>query len=312
MQWWQNLSRWLVNDQSLFEGMSDERLSQIDWLRAFPFVLIHLACLAVPLVGFSWVALGVAVGLYVVRMFAITGFYHRYFSHRSFVVPRPVQFIMGMIGCTAGQRGPLWWAGHHREHHAKSDTETDPHSPRVTGFWFSHTLWFLTRRNFPMRSARVRDWLAVPELVWLERFDWVPFLLLGFGCYGFGAWLGTHHPALGTNGWQMLVWGFFVSTVVLYHATYTINSIAHGFGKRRYETADDSRNNAWLAIITLGEGWHNNHHHYPRSARQGFFWWEIDLCYLGLCVMRTLGLARDLKPVPLDIRNATGSAGARS
>jgi len=296
--------RWVFNDAAFVDGIDEDRRDGVDWLRAVPFMLIHLACGFVVVVGVSWTALLVALMAYLVRMFAITGFYHRYFSHRSFEVSRAMRLAMGILGCTAGQRGPLWWAGHHREHHAKSDTAADPHSPSQRGFLYSHTIWFLTRGNFALRTGRVRDWLRYPELVWLEKLDWLPFIGFAFACYALGSWLEEFAPDLDTNGWQLLVWGFFISTVVLYHATYTINSIAHGLGRRRYETPDDSRNNAWLAVITLGEGWHNNHHHYPSSARQGFYWWELDVCFLGLCLMRSLGLARKLKTVPLDVKSS--------
>lgn len=179
-----------------------------------------------------------------------------------------------------------------------SDTEADPHSPAWQGFWFSHTLWFLTRGTHAMPERRVRDWLRYPELVWLERFDWIPFVMLAAGCFGLGAVIETLWPESGTSGAQMLVVGFFWSTVALYHGTYATNSLAHLFGTRRFDTTDDSRNNFWVALITLGEGWHNNHHHYPVAARHGFVWWELDITWLGLLVMRRLGLIADFKLVP--------------
>ncbi|MFT5391838.1 MAG: stearoyl-CoA desaturase (delta-9 desaturase) [Gammaproteobacteria bacterium] len=302
--------RWLSNDQSRLCELDESERARLDWFRVVPFVAIHLACFAVVVVGVSPAAVGVAVALYLVRMFFVTAFFHRYFSHRAFRASRPVQFAMGALGCTTGQRGPLWWAGHHRQHHSTSDTILDPHSPAHRGFLFSHTLWFLTRGSFATPSHRVRDWLRFPELRLLERLDWLPFVGLAAGCWVLGAWLESSVPALGTNGPQMLVWGFFISTVALYHATYTINSLAHRFGKRRYQTGDDSRNNFWLALITLGEGWHNNHHYYPSAARQGFFWWEIDLSYLGLRLMARLGLVRDMRPVPPRVLEQARAAGA--
>ncbi len=303
--------RWLVNEGGDVELTASER-AEMDWGRVIPFIALHVACGLVLVVGVSWVAVAVAVLLYLVRMFVITGFYHRYFSHRAFKVSRRFQFAMAVIGCSAGQRGPLWWAGHHREHHANSDTRRDPHSPLHTGFLYSHTLWFLTRGSFVTRVERVRDWLKFRELVMLERFDWVPFVGLGIACYALGAGLQQVMPELGTSGAQMLVWGFFISTVVLYHATYTINSLAHRFGRRRYATNDESRNNFWLALLTLGEGWHNNHHHYPAAARQGFFWWELDISYIVLRLLAALGLVTNLKPVPSDVladRRLAPSAG---
>ena len=207
---------------------------------------------------------------------------------------------MALAGCSAGQRGPLWWASHHREHHVTSDTPADPHSPR-NGFLNSHTLWFLKKANFSMKKERIKDMLKFPELVFLEKVDWIPFIGLAVFCFVLGSSLNSIYPQLGTSGLQMLVWGFFISTVVLYHATYTINSLCHRFGRRRFNTSDDSRNNFLLALLTLGEGWHNNHHRYPISTRQGFYWWEIDLSYFVLCLMSYLGLVNSMRPVPAQV-----------
>lgn len=274
---------------------------RIDWLRVLPFVGLHLACLAVFWVGFSWFALWTAVALYALRMFAITGFYHRYFAHKAFRTSRPVQFAFAVVGAASVQRGPLWWAAHHRHHHRYADTEHDVHSPRH-GFLHSHMGWFLTRRSFRTDFDAVRDLARFPELRLLDRFDILVPVLLAAGLFGLGSWLEYAAPGLGTNGPQLLVWGFFVSTVVLFHVTVTINSLAHRWGSRRFATRDDSRNNALLALLTFGEGWHNNHHHFPGSARQGFTWWELDLTYLGLRAMAWLGLVSDLRPVPEALR----------
>ncbi|MET0328110.1 MAG: acyl-CoA desaturase [Luteimonas sp.] len=271
---------------------------RIDWLRAAPFLAMHLACLAVFWVGVSPVAVLVAVALYAVRMFAITGFYHRYFSHRTFRTSRVVQFAFALIGASCVQRGPLWWAAHHRNHHRHTETERDPHSPRVHGFWWSHMGWFLTREGFRTDWSRIPDLAKYPELRWLDRFDTLVPVLLAVALFGLGALLERVAPGLGTSGGQMLVWGFFISTTVLFHATVTINSLAHRFGSQRFDTGDDSRNNLWLALLTFGEGWHNNHHFFPGTARQGFRWWEIDLTWYGLKLMSWLRLVSDLKPVP--------------
>ncbi|MBX3694378.1 MAG: acyl-CoA desaturase [Steroidobacteraceae bacterium] len=276
---------------------------RIDLARVVPFIAMHLACLLAFVVGVSPVAILVAVLAYFVRMFAITGFYHRYFSHRSFKTSRAGQFIFGVLGATAVQRGPLWWAAHHRHHHAYSDRREDPHSPLQHGFLRSHMGWFLGKHGFVPDLRRVRDLLQFPELRWLDRFDVAVPVLLAIGMFALGALLGRVAPQLGTNGWQMLVWGFFVSTVACYHGTYTINSLSHVFGRQRYRTGDSSRNNWFLALITLGEGWHNNHHHYPSAARQGFYWWEIDITYYLLKLMSWLGLIWDLKPVPISARD---------
>jgi len=294
------LLRWF--DTTAAKQPEDPALDpRIDWLRALPFLGMHLACLAVFWVGVSPTALWVALALYVVRMFAITGFYHRYFSHRSFRTSRPVQFAFTVLGAASVQRGPLWWAAHRRHHHVHADTAADPHTPRK-GFWMSHAGWFLTRAGFRTDTSRIGDLLKFPELRWLDRFDTVVPVALAVLLYAAGAALQRWMPQLDTNGPQLLVWGFFISTVVLFHATVTINSLAHCWGTRRFATRDDSRNNLWLALLTFGEGWHNNHHFFPGSARQGFRWWEIDLTWYGLRLLQALGLVRDLKPVPAWVR----------
>jgi len=283
---------------------SAEHARRIDWLRVLPFVALHLGCLAVIAVGWSATAVLVATALYAVRMFAITGFYHRYFSHKAFRTSRAMQLLFAVLGASAVQRGPLWWASHHRHHHVHADDEHDAHSPRRHGFLWAHSGWFLAREHFATRSERVQDLARYPELRFLDRFDALVPLLLAALLYGLGEWLAHVAPALDTNGLQLLVWGFCISTVVLYHATFTVNSLAHTIGRRRYATRDSSRNSWWLALLTFGEGWHNNHHHFPGSARQGFYWWEIDLTYYGLRLLATFGLIWDLKAVPAAIRDA--------
>ena len=278
---------------------------RIDWMRVVPFLLLHLGCAAVIWVGVSPVALLVAGLLYALRMFAITGFYHRYFSHRSFRTSRGLQFVFALIGAASVQRGPLWRAAHHRHHHRHADQPQDPHSPRH-GFWRSHMGWFMTRGAFTTDLSRVQDLARYPELRWLDRFDVAVPAAMAVGLYALGALLEHFWPALGTSGWQLLVWGFFISTVVLFHATVTINSLSHRFGSRRFQTNDDSRNNFLLALLTFGEGWHNNHHFYSSSARQGFRWWEIDLTWYGLRLLALFGLVRDLKPVPAWVLNQEG------
>ncbi|MET1254855.1 acyl-CoA desaturase [Aliikangiella maris] len=280
----------------------NQGMQTINWLRIVPFILIHLFPLLIFVVGFSWTALWFAVAFYVLRMFAITGFYHRYFSHRNFKTSRTIQFIFAFIGATSAQRGPLWWASHHREHHRHSDTTADPHSPEHKGFWWSHMFWFLADENLPTQTQRIKDFTKYRELQWLDRFDMFAPLILIIGLFLTGEILAVYAPSLDTNGLQLVVWGFFVSTLCLYHATYTINSLAHRFGKRRFETPDNSRNNFWLALITLGEGWHNNHHYFSGTARQGFYWWEIDITYYLLKIMNKLGLVWELKPLPERIK----------
>jgi stearoyl-CoA desaturase (delta-9 desaturase) len=298
-----SLLTWLDSGESVVVA-DPTQIDRVDWVRVLPFVGMHLACLSVIFVGVSTAAVVAAVVLYAVRMFAVTGFYHRYFSHRSFKTSRAGQFIFAVLGASAVQRGPIWWAAHHRHHHAHSDQHPDVHSPVQRGFLWSHMGWFLSRRHFHPDLSRVRDLLRFPELRMLDRFDILVPVALAACLLLLGKALERWAPQLHTSGGQMLVWGFFISTVVCYHATYTINSLCHVFGRRRYETEDDSRNNAWLALLTFGEGWHNNHHHYPVSARQGFYWWEVDLTYYGLRILKLLGLVWDLKPVPERIRAA--------
>ncbi|MFW6164104.1 MAG: acyl-CoA desaturase, partial [Planctomycetota bacterium] len=215
-----------------------------------------------------------------------------------FKTSRPWQFAFALLGNSSAQRGPLWWAAHHRHHHAHADEDDDIHSPTRRGFFWSHMGWLMTRAHFLTQWDRVRDWKKYPELVWLNRHDILVPIALAAACYGLGALLEAYAPGLGTSGPQMVVWGFFISTTALFHGTATINSLDHLIGRRRYATRDTSRNNWLLAILTLGEGWHNNHHHFPATARQGFFWWEIDVTYYLLVVLSWLGIVRDLRPVP--------------
>ncbi|MCC6869146.1 MAG: acyl-CoA desaturase [Burkholderiales bacterium] len=283
-------------------GVDGGEPRRIDWLRQLPFIAIHAGCLALPWVGVSTVAVVVAAMLYALRMFAITGFYHRYFSHQAFRTGRAVQFAFALLGAAAAQRGPLWWASHHRHHHVHADEPQDSHSALRHGFFWSHMGWFMARVNFAPRDDLVRSLARFPELRFLDRWDaLVPALLAGL-LWAAGALAERRMPHLHTSGAQLLVWGFCVSTVALYHATFSINSLAHRFGSRRYATRDASRNNPWLALPTFGEGWHNNHHHYPASARQGFFWWEVDLTYYGLRLLAALGLIDGLKTVPAAVR----------
>jgi stearoyl-CoA desaturase (delta-9 desaturase) len=293
------LLRWFDNEAAAGEGEAFDR--RIDWLRTVPFVGLHLACLAAFWVGVSPTAVTLAVALYLLRMFAITGFYHRYFSHKTFRTSRPAQFLFAALAASAAQRGPLWWAAQHRHHHAHADEKEDVHSPRQHGFFWSHMGWFLCRANFRTRAELVKDWARYPELRFLDRFDILAPTLLASALFLLGELLAAAWPDLGTNGPQLLVWGFAVSTIALYHATFTVNSLAHVWGWRRYATRDDSRNNAWLAILTLGEGWHNNHHRCPGAARQGFYWWEFDPTYYALRGLARLGVVRDLRPVPASV-----------
>jgi stearoyl-CoA desaturase (delta-9 desaturase) len=271
---------------------------KVDWKRCVPFIFLHAGCLAVFFVGWSWAAVGTAFLLYVIRMFAVTGFYHRYFAHRTFRTSRAGQFVLAVMGNASVQRGPLWWASVHRHHHQHSDDHEDVHSPGMRGFWWAHIGWMTSTRNFPTDYTRIKDLARYPELVFLNRFDMIVPACLAFLTIGFGYIVGRVWPASHTSAAQMLVWGFFISTVILLHGTLFINSLAHTFGRRRYETEDDSRNSLLLALITLGEGWHNNHHFCMNTARQGFFWWEIDITYYLLKAVSWTGAIWDLHPVP--------------
>jgi stearoyl-CoA desaturase (delta-9 desaturase) len=269
----------------------------VDWLRAIPFIILHLGCLGVIWVGTSAFAVGLAIGLYFFRMFAITGFLHRYFSHKTYSTSRWFQFVMALWSATSVQRGALWWAYTHRHHHKHSDEEEDKHSPVVDGFWWSHIGWITSKKNFPTDYSKITDLAKYPELVFLNRFDTLVPIIFAGSLYGLGAYLGTH--GIETSGPQLLVWGFFISTTVLFHGTSCINSLAHVWGTKRFKTTDDeSRNSFILTLITLGEGWHNNHHRYQATTKQGFYWWEFDPTYYLLKILSWTGLIWGLKGVP--------------
>jgi stearoyl-CoA desaturase (Delta-9 desaturase) len=255
------------------------------------FVGIHLACFAAIWSGISTTAVVLAITLYVARMFGVTAGYHRYFSHRSFKTGRVMQFLLAFLAQSSAQKGVLWWASKHRHHHRYSDTEHDVHSPRHDGFWHSHVGWIFAPQWDETDMSAVPDLAAYPELVWLNKYEHVPTITLIALCALIG-------------GWSGLVVGFCWSTVATWHGTFMINSLAHVHGKQRYVTGDDSRNNWWLALITLGEGWHNNHHAYQRSTRQGFRWYEVDVTYYVLAAMSWMGLVWDLgAPPPEVVRN---------
>ncbi len=271
---------------------------KVDWMRCIPFLILHLGCLGIIWVGASPFAVWTAVALYFLRMAAVTGVYHRYFSHKTYSTTRVGQFLLAIWGGTTVQRGALWWAYHHRHHHQHSDEEEDAHSPHVHGFLWSHIGWITSRRNFPTDYSKVKDLAKFPELVFLNRFDIIVPIVFAASIMGVGSVLHHYAPQLHTNAWQLLVWGFFVSTTALFHGTACINSMAHLMGRRRFSTTDDSRNSFILAIITLGEGWHNNHHRYQSATRNGFYWWEIDPTYYLLKALSWTGFIWGLKNVP--------------
>jgi stearoyl-CoA desaturase (delta-9 desaturase) len=280
-----------MRDDRVRDTPADQPHDDIIYPEAGPFILVHLACVAAIWTGVSLEMILLAAALYVVRMFGATAGYHRYFSHRTYKTSRVGQFLLAVLAQSSAQRGVLWWASKHRQHHQHSDTPLDPHSPVQRGFWYAHVGWIFAKRDDKRDYSLVPDLAAYPELVWLDRHQYSTAALLGFACFLVG-------------GWQGLVVGFLWSTVVLYHGTFLINSLAHVHGRKRYLTGDDSRNNWWLAVITLGEGWHNNHHAYQRSTRQGFRWWEYDPTYYVLKALSWVGLVWDLgQPPPEVVRN---------
>jgi stearoyl-CoA desaturase (Delta-9 desaturase) len=268
------------------------------WKLGGPFLVLHLAVIGVLFVGHSQVALLVALISYLTRAFGITAFYHRCFAHRAFKVPRPVQLAGAVLGAAAAQRGPLWWVAHHRRHHLYTDRPGDPHSPVVDSFWYSHVLWIFDPDNAPTEVQRAQDLAALPEMRFLDRYEYIVPAALGVGTFSLGVVLAWLTPGLGTSGWQMLIWGFVVPTIALYHSTFAVNSLAHRFGRRRFETPDESRNNWFIAALVLGEGWHNNHHRFPNSARQGLGRFELDLTWWGIKVLSAVGLAYNVRQPP--------------
>ena len=269
-----------------------------NWVSGSGFILIHLACILVIWAGFSWTALIALFVTYAVRMFGITAGYHRYFSHRTFKTSRFFQFILAWIGASTAQKGPLWWAANHRHHHKYSDKEEDIHSPKQDGFWWSHVGWILSDVYKDTNLKYVKDLAKFPELKFLNRFHLIPPIVMGVSMFLLGWALQVYFPSLNTSGFQMLVWGFIVSTVMVYHGTFLVNSLTHVFGRKRFETGDDSRNSFWIALITLGEGWHNNHHRFPSSERQGFYWWELDISHYTLRVLSWFNIVWDLRTPP--------------
>jgi stearoyl-CoA desaturase (delta-9 desaturase) len=273
-------------------------------LQSFDFlgiVAIHLGSLYAFYRGvhLKWVL--IAIGSYYARMFLITGAYHRYFSHRTYKTSRAFQFLLAFFGTFATQKGPLWWGSTHRRHHKYSDLEEDVHSPLRRGFWYSHMGWWLGTDHEKTDWDTIRDFTSYPELMWLEKWHVVgPFAMMGL-CALIG-------------GFDCFLWGYVVPTMFLMHGTFTINSLSHVYGSRRYATTDTSRNNFLLALITLGEGWHNNHHHYQSSANQGFYWWEIDVSYYILKTLEFVGLVWDVRSAPEHVkrRNLISEVGEKS
>jgi stearoyl-CoA desaturase (Delta-9 desaturase) len=277
---------------------ADDEHDDIIYPSAIPFILIHLGCIAAIWTGITLQALAICVTLYWLRIFAIGAGYHRYFSHRAYATSRAFQFALALFSQTTAQKSVIWWASKHRHHHLYSDTPQDVHSPRHKGFIYSHLGWIFARKHDLPDLAKVSDLVRYPELMWLHRYELLPALAVGVLCFL-------------AAGWSGLVVGFLWSTVLVYHATFCINSLAHVSGSKRYVTGDDSRNNFLLAVFTMGEGWHNNHHAYQSSVRQGFKWWEIDPTYYLLRVLSWLGLIWDLKTPPEPVLRNEQRLGAK-
>ncbi len=276
----------------------DDVHDDIIYPSAIPFVLVHLGCFAAIWTGVTWQALAICITLYWLRIFAIGAGYHRYFSHRAYSTSRAFQFVLAFLSQTTTQKSVIWWASKHRHHHFHSDTGQDVHSPRHHGFIYSHLGWIFARRHDTPDLAKVTDLTRFPELMWLHRNEQVPAIALALLCFLLA-------------GWSGLVVGFLWSTVLVYHATFCINSLAHVRGSRRYVTGDDSRNNWILAFFTMGEGWHNNHHAYQSSVRQGFKWWEFDPTYYLLRALSWTGLVWDLKTPPEPVLRNEQRLGAK-
>src|SRR5215831_14227547 len=268
---------------SMSTAAAPAREHSINWVTSAPFFAVHVFALVAPFfVPFHWSYVVWALALNYARMWAVTAGYHRYFAHRAYKTSRVYQFILAFLAETSAQKGVLWWAANHRHHHRESDQPADLHSPLQDGFWWSHVGWILSDKYTETREEAIRDFARFPELRFLNRFYLLPPILLAVGIFLIG-------------GFPLLVWGFFVSTVLLWHGTFTINSLSHVFGSRRYRTTDTSRNNLLLALVTCGEGWHNNHHYHQNTANQGWFWWEVDATYYVLKLLSALRLVGDLR-----------------
>lgn len=273
-----------------------DQSDRVNWLRNMPFFLIHILALGVFFVKMSFTGWGVCLASYVIRMFSITGFYHRYFSHKTFKTNAVVETIFGILGTCALQRGPIWWAAHHRHHHLHSDHEEDEHSPITQSFMKSHMLWFMSNKNFQTQKKYVKDLLRKKHLVLIDDFENLIALAFLVSLYIAGELLHCY-TAYSLSGWSTVFWGGILSTVILYHATFSINSLSHLFGKRTYQTTDQSKNNWFLAILTLGEGWHNNHHYAPNSAKSGFEKFQLDITFLIILLMKKCRLIHDIHTI---------------
>ena len=279
----------------IFEISQHKRLN---WTTTIAMTLFHLGAIAALFV-FSWRNLAVAVFLYwVATGLGISLGYHRLHTHRSYKTPRLLEYFLAICGSLTLEGGPITWVATHRIHHQKSDHDGDPHSPRE-GMWWAHVGWILFGESLDKLTGIVSKY--APDLgrdrfyVLLNKYHWVPLTVLGVALYAIG-------------GWPMFLWGICVRVVFGLHATWLVNSATHMWGRRRFATRDDSRNNWWVALLTFGEGWHNNHHAHPTSARHGLAWYEFDPSWLTLKLLRRLGLAKAVQCAGLNDASANRKA----
>ena len=273
---------------------------KLSLLVSLPFISVHIGAIFALTISPSPFALFMVFLMYFIRMFGITAGFHRFFSHKTFKTSRAFQFILAYLATCSAQMGPIWWASHHRHHHKYTDEIEDPHTPTLKGFFWAHVGWIMSPANVPTKEEYVGDLKRFPELKFLDKYHYIAPLSMAMILFGLGEYMALNYSQYNTNGMELLMWGFFVSTVILYHATFTVNSVCHVFGYRSYNTKDGSVNNWLIAILTLGEGWHNNHHAFPNSERQGHQWYQIDICHYILWCFSKLGIVWDIRGVPED------------
>ncbi len=258
-----------------------------DWSIIIYMAAIHFVALfALIPSNFNWHAIAVAFVLYwITGGLGITLGFHRLVSHRSFQTPKWLEYCLVFCGTLACQGGPIEWIGLHRIHHKFSDTEPDPHDSNK-GFWWSHMGWMLSQNPSSKEVPRfTQDIINDPVYQFFQKY-FIPIqVVLGLILYSFG-------------GWPFVIWAIFVRLVVVFHCTWFVNSATHKFGYQSYESEDNSKNCWWVALLTFGEGWHNNHHAYQYSARHGLRWWEIDLTWMTISLLQSLGLATSVKLAP--------------
>lgn len=286
-----------------------EKRKRLRWLNEIDYLLLHMSPLLIFWTGATWFDWILCISLYFFRMFFITAGYHRYFSHKTFKTSRAFQFVLAWFAQSSLQKGALWWASNHRVHHKHSDTPKDPHSANLYGFWYAHMGWIMAPEFKGTQYDLIRDFTRFKELVWLNRHHWLPGVALLLTVYFLGNWVNGTGITDWTAGLSTVACGFLLSTVALYHGTFTINSLMHKIGRPRYKTDDHSKNSFWLALITMGEGWHNNHHYFQAAARQGFFWWELDMTYYIIKMLSWVGIVWDIRKVPKRVKYAYLDAG---